>query len=340
MGKTPPPEHPFAQYIRILGKGKNGSRSLTLDEAYASMSMVLDDGVDPLQLGAFLIVLRIKEETPEEMAGFIRACKEATPIPEGVSVDLDWSSYAGKRRQLPWFILSALLLADHGTSVFMHGASGHTAERIYTEDVLPVLGIQPCASLQAAAAELKANRFAFVPLENLSPKLEEIIQYRPLLGLRSPVHSIARQLNPFDAPYIMQGIFHPGYRPIHQEAALLLGQNNMSVIKGEGGEVERNPDIPCLVQSVLDGKLVEEEWPAMFKRRHVKDEMMNPMRLASVWAGVDEGNKEDEYGVAAVVGTAAIALKLMGKAADSEAAMNSANEMWKGRDRTRYPGQG
>jgi len=338
MSKTPPPEHPFAQYIRILGKGKNGSRSLTVDEAYEAMRMVLDDAVDPLQLGAFLIVLRVKEETPEEMAGFIRACKEAIARPDGVSVDLDWSSYAGKRRQLPWFMLSALLLANHGISVFMHGASGHTAGRLYTEDVLPVLGIEPCSSLPAAADAIKQDQFAFVPLENVSPKLEEIIQYRPLLGLRSPVHSIARQLNPFDAPYIMQGIFHPGYRPIHQEAALLLGQNNLSVIKGEGGEVERNPDIPCLVQSVLAGELVDEEWPAMFKRRHVKDENMDPMQLARVWAGAEVGDTEHEYGVAAVTGTAAIALKLMGKAEDHTAAIRLANEMWASRDRTRYAG--
>jgi hypothetical protein len=55
-------------------------------------------------------------------------------------------------------------------------------------------------------------------------------------------------LYPLNAPYSIQGIFHPGYRPVHQEAALLLNQAHMTVIKGEGGETERNPDMPCLAQ--------------------------------------------------------------------------------------------
>lgn len=62
--------------------------------------------VEPEQLGAFLMLLRIKEETPAEVAGFVRAAKRRFTLPEPKPVvDLDWSSYAGKRRQLPWFLL-------------------------------------------------------------------------------------------------------------------------------------------------------------------------------------------------------------------------------------------
>lgn len=69
-------EHPFAPTIRILGKGKNGSRSLTIDEAYDAMTMILEDKVTAEQLGAFLMLLRVKEETPEEVAGFVRAIRD------------------------------------------------------------------------------------------------------------------------------------------------------------------------------------------------------------------------------------------------------------------------
>ena len=55
-------EHPFAQYVRILGKGKRGSRDLTQEEAYAAMCMILADQVRAEQLGAFLMLLRHKEE--------------------------------------------------------------------------------------------------------------------------------------------------------------------------------------------------------------------------------------------------------------------------------------
>ena len=80
--------------------------------------MILAGRVLPEQLGAFLMLLRVKEESPEEIAGFVRAARASMRPPAGAPhVDLDWSSYAGKGRQLPWFILSALLLARNGWRV-------------------------------------------------------------------------------------------------------------------------------------------------------------------------------------------------------------------------------
>lgn len=109
------PEHPFAPFIRTLGKGKRGSRALTRDESRQAMKMILKQEVTPEQLGAFLMLLRVKEETAEEVTGFVEAIKEYTTLPSNPpKVDLDWSSYAGKRRQLPWFLLSTLALAETG----------------------------------------------------------------------------------------------------------------------------------------------------------------------------------------------------------------------------------
>ena len=68
-------EHAFAPYVRALGKGKRGSRSLSQDEARDAMSMILHQQVEPEQLGAFLMLLRLKEETPGELAGFVEAVR-------------------------------------------------------------------------------------------------------------------------------------------------------------------------------------------------------------------------------------------------------------------------
>lgn len=321
-------EHPFAEYIRILGKGKKGSRPLTREEAYQAMRMILTDQVLPVQLGAFLMLMRVKEETPEELAGFIQAARETfSPSGGPCPVDLDWSSYAGKRRHLPWFLLSALLLAENGIKVFMHGAGGHTEGRIYTHDALKCLGIEHATSLQQSRQQLEQRHFSYLPLEYFCPKLHEIIELRPIMGLRSPVHTLARMLNPFNAKHSIQAIFHPGYRPVHQEAALLLNDPHVAVFKGEGGEVERNPDADCLVQSVHDNELIDEQWPRLFERRHVKSESLDLKQLAKVW----EGDIEDEYGEAAVVGTAAIALKLLGKANSQDDAMGLAKDFWRKR---------
>lgn len=324
-------EHPFAQYVRILGKGRNGSRALNAEESYEAMRMIMAGEVEPIQLGAFLMLMRVKEETGPEVAAFVRAIRETLSIPaDAPKVDLDWSSYAGKKRQLPWYLLAALLLSQNGVRIFMHGASGHTAGRIYTKNVLPELGIPVATSLEEASRQMAESNFAYLDLEHLSPKLHEIIEMRPLLGLRSPVHTIARELNPFGAPYVYQGIFHPGYRDIHLEAGKELGEPHMAVIKGEGGEIERNPDIACLVRMLHNGVFSEEEWPPMFEKRHIRKDELNIDDLMAVW----RGEKEDEYGAASVVGTVAVALYLMGRADGREAAEKQAWEMWNNRNKS------
>ncbi|HCT98790.1 MAG TPA: glycosyl transferase family protein [Methylococcaceae bacterium] len=318
--------------VRILGKGKKGSRPLTREEAYRAMKMILAGEVLPIQLGAFLMLMRVKEETPEELAGFAQAAREFFAFSPSVQVDLDWSSYAGKRRHLPWFLLSALLLVENGCTVFMHGAEGHTPNRIYTQNVLGYLGLSPAQSIQEAQQQLETHRFSYLSLAHFCPVLHDIIELRPILGLRSPVHTLVRLLNPFDAPFSIQGIFHPSYRAVHQYAAMLLNQPNMAVLKGEGGETERNPDVECLVQSVHHGELADEMWPALFTHRHVKSENLDPVQLAQLW----QGKIDDEFAQASVIGTAAVALKLLGKAPTKEAAHELATQYWQNRHKQKY----
>ena len=325
-------EHPFAEFIRILGKGKRGSRPLTQNEAYHAMRMILAGEVEEIQLGAFLMLMRVKEETPEELAGFVSAVRETLPDISTGTADLDWSAYAGKRRHLPWFMLTSLLLAENGIKVLMHGSASHSKSRLFAQDMLAQFSLTIAASFTEAEQQLKTQKFAYVSLEQICPALNRMIHLRNLMGLRSPVHTLVRLINPFNAPYSIQGIFHPGYRPVHQEAALLLKQPHMTVIKGEGGETERNPDMECLAQSVHDGVLSEETWPALFPRRHVKPESLEPKQLIQVW----RGEINDEFAEASIIGTTAVALKLLAKADTQESAQQLASEYWQKRNKNCY----
>lgn len=320
-------EHPFAEYVRILGKGKKGSRSLTEQEAYRAMSMVMNDQVEDVQLGAFLMLMRVKEESAEELCGFVQACREAIAAPP-IAVDLDWSTYAGKRRHLPWYVLSILTLAQSGMRIFIHGASGHTENRIYTEDVMCALGFKACDTWSDVESELNSRHFAFMPLSKFSAKLSDIVNLKSILGLRSPVNSLSRLLNPLSAPYVIQGIFHPSYKDVHQQAAQMLGYQNVLVLKGEGGEIERNPDGDSQVFYVKEGDLTEEHWPRLFARRHVKPDGLHIEHLKNVW----QGQAEDEYGEMAVVSTVALALYLAQKANSQLDAMDQAKHLWRHRD--------
>lgn len=327
--------HPFAKFIQILARGKTKTRAFTVEESQEAMAMILRGEALPEQIGAFLMLLRLKEETPEEIAGFAMGARDTFKLPQGIpAVDIDWSSYAGKRRQLPWFILSALLLAQNGFKVFMHGTGGHTPGRIYTRETLEQLGFPIARSFDQAIDHLASTNFAYVPLEVLSPKLRELIEMRPILGLRSPVHSFARMLNPFNAPVMMQGIFHRGFMDIHAGAGLLLDQPVTTVFRGEGGEIERRPNKPTVAWTAANGEISNEEWPALLSHGHAAaDEEMNIQNLIAIW----RGEESSEYAEASVVGTLAVALKSMGQAQSTKAAQEMAQAMWEKRDRSSLP---
>ena len=324
-------EHPFAQYVRILGRGKALTRSLTFEESEAAMGMILRGEARPEQLGAFLMLLRVKEEDGQEIAGFVRAAQGLFTLPSPApAVDIDWSSYAGKRRQLPWFLLAALLLAQNGMRIFMHGAEGHTPGRLYTRETLEALGIPIAHGLAESADHIKARNFAYLPLADLSPRLHEIIELRPVLGLRSPVHTIARMLNPFRAPLTIQGIFHPNYMDIHQQAALLLGEKNMVVFRGEGGEIERRPSKLTETRTVRDGVAGSQDWPPLLEDAvQPIDTEMNIARLKAVWSG----EADDAYAEAAITGTLAIALMSWHRYDSAETAQAEAETLWRNRNK-------
>ena len=327
-------EHPFAPILRAVGKGKNLGHSLSREDAARAMTMILEDGVEPMQLGAFLLLLRYREETPEELAGFVDAARAFLTADDLPNPDLDWPSYADRHRQQPWFVLAALLLAANGVKVLMHGIDGYHVEYAPTRPVLAALGVRSSPDLAAAAADMEASGFAYIGLEAFLPTVERLIHLRPVLGLRTLVNTYARAINPLIAPAQMQGVVHPPYRGLHRETALLLGLPAAAIFKGGGGEAQRNPLKPCEVFALTDGAPVDETWPAMQAGAGYdwRGESLEPDRVAALWRGdIDAPVPE-----AAVIGTAAIALKLVGRSSGMDEAQSMAQAMWRDRPRGRW----
>lgn len=327
-------EHPFAPYVRVLGKGKKGSRSLTTDEARDAMGMILDDQVRPEQLGAFLMLIRMKEETPEELKGFALAVRARLQSAELPVADLDWPAYAGKKRRLPWFFLAALVLAGQGIRVFMHGARGHTPGRIYTEDLLTLFGLTPAMNWAEVEASLAHHHFAFYSIEQMVPVLGGLISLRPILGLRSPVHTLCRLLNPVGAPCSVDGVFHPPYAPMHQRTAQLLGTQHSVTIRGDGGEAEVKPDSDTDLHWVTKGVLSEESWERIEPQRLVKDEQLDPADLLRLW----RGEISHAYGEGAIISTLAVVLRLLsqGERKPQSYWLERGRSAWQTRNQTAY----
>ncbi|MDA9207521.1 glycosyl transferase family protein [Octadecabacter sp.] len=227
----------LAETVRILGRGQGRARSLTQDEAFNAMQLMLTGTAAPEAIGATLMLMRMKGEIAEEIAGFVQAAQSA--LPTDPIADLDWSAYAaGRTRGSAWFLHSANAVAAQGHRVLLHGWNGtDTAIR----DGVAQLGIPTCETLDAAKGALDNSNIAYLPLEVFHPALFDLLILREKLGLRSCVNTVCRMLNPGRARASVQGVFHPSYRLLQSDAAQLMGWDALSVIKGGGGEFERHP---------------------------------------------------------------------------------------------------
>ncbi|MBB6251965.1 glycosyl transferase family protein [Nitrospirillum iridis] len=317
-------EHVFAQYVRTLGRGPGRSRSLTRDEARTALGMVLRGEADPHQVGAFLMLLRYRGEDPDEVAGLVEAARDAAGISDGActgAADLDWPSYgAGRTRDEPWFLLSALALTQAGHRVIMHGSNAFTQGRD-VPDALAELGLRPATSRDNAKALVAQTGFAYLPLSAFSPALDQLLNLRHLLGLRSPINTVCRLLDPFDTVAAVDGVFHPPYIDLHLGVAQRLGRPRLVVVKGGGGEVERNPAKPSTAYVQVGAERRELPLPALTATK------ATAQGLLSVWRG--EAGLEAE--TATVVATVALGVLALGLADDAGDADRVAVEIWAGR---------
>jgi anthranilate phosphoribosyltransferase len=265
----------FAPFVATLGRGPGRSRALTRDEARKAFRMVLAGEASDYQVGAFLMLLRYRGEDPDEIAGLVEAARadaaDRDPADGGparadlAGVYLDWPSYsAGRTRGPPWFLLSALALARAGVSVLMHGTNAHAAGPTVA-DGLAALGLSPCNGMEAARRSLVSTRFAYLPLGAFAPGIERLLGLRRLFGLRSPVNTVARLLDPGSAKAGVAGVFHPAYIDVHLGAAERLGRPGLVVVKGGGGEAERSGIKPMLAHRWTRGlgrsELTLGPWP-------------------------------------------------------------------------------
>ena len=319
----------FKYFIRAIGRGQRAGRSLTQLEAYLAFSMLLSGQVTAEQRGAFLMLLRVREETHEEIAGFLQAAREFNHTGlANLHVDLDMGCYAGKRRQLPWFVLSAIVLAQSGRRVFLHGTHEPDSNRLYLDQVFPQLGLPICHMAEQVESELNSHGLAYMPLARVNKALDDVIQLRSQLGLRTCANTLARMLNPSQASHSLQGVFHHHIDKKHQQVAGLLEEPSMACFRGEGGEIEFHPHRPLQIKLCRGGKPDTIEVPAHDESWTSKPRQLDSRNLIGFWTG----HKPDPYGEAATLGTLAIMLVLLDELSWPDA-YRHAEQLWQTRQR-------
>jgi len=324
----------FSEFIKHVGRGEKGRRSLTQEEAREALNMYLDGKAELLQLAVLLMLQRVRCETGEEAAGYIEALRSRiSPQWQSIDVDLDWPCFAGKRRQPPWLLLAAKILAQNGKRVFLHGHAAIDMVKYQIETACPALNIRQANTAEEAEAILALDNICYVPLSSYCDPLVDLLALRSQVGLRTPLNTVARALNPTAAPFSIHGIFHQGYEKLHADAAALVGDDNMVAFKGEGGESERSPRIACRLAGVINGERFDEEWPTFLEGASGKHGEISGEYLQKVWLGEEDNN----YGSHAVISTLAITLKLMGQCETQEAALTLAEKWWLARHDVNQP---
>lgn len=230
-----------APLIKEIGRGKQGARGLSTQQANELYGAILRGEVSDLELGAVLIALRVKGETLAELTGFWQAMQAHWPSSAGqVQAQLQAlqaqavqagkpvvviPSYNGARRKPNYTPLLAGLLAQKGYPVLVHGLNEDPTGRVTT-----------CAVFEAMQWPL-AQAPVFIALPDLYPALAGLLAKRDTLGVRNCTHTLVKFLVPalFDDSVLVCSYTHPEFWDLQRELLAQVGQTAL-VLKGHEGE--------------------------------------------------------------------------------------------------------
>jgi anthranilate phosphoribosyltransferase len=240
----------IAQYIKVIGRGKDGAKPITREQACDLFGQVLDGTVTDLEIGGFCLAMRIKGETPEEMAGFLDATYQRMqrfPASERPVVVLP--SYNGARKLPVLTPLLALLLAREGLPVLVHGTATESS-RVFTSDVLAALDIQALTAIRTIAR----GEVVFAATELLCPGLKRLLDVRRAVGLRNPAHSLVKIMNPcLGEALVVSSYTHPEYA-ISMGQTFELIKANALLLRGTEGEVVADARRTPQMEAFMGGK--------------------------------------------------------------------------------------
>ncbi|MBI5276050.1 MAG: DNA-binding protein YbiB [Burkholderiales bacterium] len=225
---------PIAQYIKEIGRGARGARPLTREQAADLFGQVLDGTVTDLEVGAFCLAMRIKGETPDEMAGFLDATyarMTRAPVSGGKPVVV-LPSYNGARKLPVLTPLLALLVARRGLPVLIHGTATES-NRVFVHEVLGELGIRA----RTEVGPIAEGEAAYLPTELLLPGLKRLLDVRRVVGLRNSSHSLVKLMNPVAGPAVIVSSYtHAEYATSMAAVFERMGSTAL-LLRGTEGEV-------------------------------------------------------------------------------------------------------
>jgi anthranilate phosphoribosyltransferase len=304
-------------------------RDLTREDACESMRTIMRGEATQAQIAGFLVALRAKGETADEIAGCAEAMREHVLRVNPKRDDLVDIVGTGGDGANTYNIstAAALVAAGAGAAIAKHGNRAASSAS-GAADVLEALGFQlelPPERIERSIDELG---FGFLFAQAHHPAMKHAAPVRRELATRTVFNVLGPLTNPAGARALMLGVYSPALTRTLAEALVQLGAERAYVVHGAGGIDELSPCGPNLVCEVESGRVREYELDPLdlgIERCHPSelrggDPASNAAALRAVLAGESGGHRS------AVVLNAAGGIAAAGHAEDLREGIASARE--------------
>lgn len=244
----------------ILGHLASG-QDLTRSQARAAMDEIMAGAADPAQVAAFVVALRMKGETSEEMTGLVEALRSAAvPVELGEVEAVDIVGTGGDGSHT--FNISttaSLIAAGAGATVAKHGNRA-ASSRCGSADVLEGLGMVIDLEPDAMATVVREEGFGFFFAPRYHPALRHAIPVRKALGIPTVFNFLGPLANPAGVRRYALGVADQRMAERMIEVLSHLGAESAFVVHGEDGLDEVTTSGPTYILRLRDGEITHAEF--------------------------------------------------------------------------------
>jgi anthranilate phosphoribosyltransferase len=235
-------------------------RDLTRADTRLVMGTIMAGEATPAQIGGFLVALRLKGETADEIAGAAEAMREhVIPVTPERHDLVDTAGTGGDGgRTFNISTAAALVAAAAGAAVAKHG-NRSVSSQSGSADVLEALGFNLELPADAIARSIDQLGFGFMFAPFHHPAMRHAAPVRRELAARTVFNVLGPLTNPAGARAQVVGVYSPTLVPVIADVLAKLGARRAFVVHGAGGIDELSPAGPNLVCEVLDGDVVQRE---------------------------------------------------------------------------------
>jgi anthranilate phosphoribosyltransferase len=227
---------------------------LSREEAREVMGAIMAGAATPAQIGGFLVALRLKGETADEIAGCAEAMREhALPVRPQRDDLVDTAGTGGDgARTINISTAAALVAAAAGAGVAKHGNRA-VSSASGSADVLEALGFNLELEPNRIAQSIDELGFGFLFAPTHHPAMRHAAPVRRELATRTVFNVLGPLTNPAGARAQVVGVYAPELVPTIADVLARLGASRAFVVHGAGGIDELSPAGPNLVCEVRDG---------------------------------------------------------------------------------------